>query len=411
MRGLITVCILTALGLSAQVTPTRTESRDYRNGGTPGPGCATATDVGKRFYNMTAGATNSTQYNCSNTAANTYAWELVGGGGSGASSVSQLTDFLAVRTTTALITIGAGNAQVGTPVTAFSSATASLGGVSSTGTAYGYVSSAGVLTVGHNTAATITCVICTTATGITTFPDGSIPLFTATFTSNVWDVSGINNLRAAFSSRPIVGTGSVSVSETGGVVTVNGSATTVTCAAGTIFGISFDRVATVNSVSASSALATRAYAFTLPCGGAPAKFGFTVAVVSGTCGGTCGFAATFYDSTGAKLGVTTNTTSGGSPDINTLGDKSLTLTTPPTLTAGAKYYIALSTTSTSLQLTGTDPFEGCAARNAIAPWCESAANAYTGTFGSMVGPATLGSLTDLSSLSADGRWPLLYIGF
>lgn len=335
-----------------------------------------------------------------------YAAEVIG------PSVAGLSDLRSSRTSSSVLNIAAGNAQVGTLTTAFSAATATLSGSSASGTAYVYISSASVLSVGHNSIATITCSGCTTVAAITGFPDGSIPLASATFTTTTWDAAGVTLSRGAFSSRPIVAGTNVTVSETSGVVTIS-STGAPSCASGTIIPLGAPNLnsGVIADVSAASALASRAYGFTLPCSGTPVKLALQVGVVSGTCGGTCGFAVAFYDSAGAILGSTTNLTSGGSPDINTLGLKAITLTTPGAMVAGLKYYLDMATTSTALKIKGAEAFESCAAQNSIASWCSSAANAFTGTFGSMVGPATLGALSDLSAASADGRQPLLYLSF
>jgi hypothetical protein len=71
-----------------------------------------------------------------------------------------------------------------------------------TGTAYLYVDPSGVLTVGHNL--TLTCSTgCTAVSGVTSFPVGSIPLFSWTATNGVWDASGGIDRRAFLSSRNI----------------------------------------------------------------------------------------------------------------------------------------------------------------------------------------------------------------
>jgi hypothetical protein len=76
-----------------------------------------------------------------------------------------------------------------------------------TGTAYIYISSGGVLTVGHNVTA-ICSTGCTAQSGVTAFPLNCIPLFTWTATSGTWDTHGGTDERAFLSGQVLlVGTG------------------------------------------------------------------------------------------------------------------------------------------------------------------------------------------------------------
>ena len=83
-----------------------------------------------------------------------------------------------------------GNLDVSAPA-----CTLSLIGTSASGVAYGFVSGSGLFTVGHNSAATLSCAGWTAATGVTSFPDDALPLFTATFSSNSWTVGGVTRYR------------------------------------------------------------------------------------------------------------------------------------------------------------------------------------------------------------------------
>lgn len=56
-----------------------------RASGAPSTGCTASGDVGKVYSRSDAGAAAATLYICANTAASTYAWELLGAGGSGIS--------------------------------------------------------------------------------------------------------------------------------------------------------------------------------------------------------------------------------------------------------------------------------------------------------------------------------------
>lgn len=115
-------------------------------------------------------------------------WDLVGssGGGSGATSVSGLTDLQVTKTSSTVITIAAGSNSIGGVITAYSAATATISGSTATSDTYVYIDSSGVLTAGHNGITTVTCSGCTTVTGVTSFPFGSRPLAIVPYVSNVW---------------------------------------------------------------------------------------------------------------------------------------------------------------------------------------------------------------------------------
>lgn len=317
------------------------------------------------------------------------------------------------RSSATQIGIASGIARSGNVATSFSAATATLGGTSSTGTAYVYVSG-GTLFVGHNTAATITCSACTTATSIAAFPSGSIPIATATFTGNIWDVSGITDVRAALGTTPVIGGSGITVTQSSGVYTVAATgSSTPACASNQVVPISLEPNADFQTGGQLqfTALANRVYAFVLPCTGSPARFGFSVETASGTCSGTCGMAVAFYDDSGSRLANATVATSGGSPNINTTGFKSLTISSPPTLTGGVRYYVAISTDSTALKLLAPNSWTTCSNRNAMATYCATAANSSTGSGGSIASPATLGTLTPTDGASAASMWPYLYLRF
>jgi hypothetical protein len=131
-----------------------------------------------------------------------------GSGTGGATVSSQLSDLSLVATTSTVLTAGLNcspatpcNVRLGSAVSsivASSTITLSAG----TGTAYLYIDPSGVLTVGHNL--TLTCSTgCTAVTGVTSFPVGSIPLFSWTATNGVWDSSGGIDRRAFLSTRNI----------------------------------------------------------------------------------------------------------------------------------------------------------------------------------------------------------------
>jgi hypothetical protein len=146
------------------------------------------------------------------------------GAGSGATLSSQLGDLSLVMTTPTVLTAGL-NCSLATPcnvrlgssvfsVVASATATVSAG----TGIAYLYVDPSGVLTVGHNLA--LVCSTgCTAVSGVTSFPVGSVPLFSWTATNGVWDAGGGNDRRAFLSTR--------NISAGAGVVTLDLGAQTV----------------------------------------------------------------------------------------------------------------------------------------------------------------------------------------
>ncbi len=131
-----------------------------------------------------------------------------GATGDGATVSSQLGDLSFVMTTPTVLTVGL-NCKPDTPcnvglgstvVSVVTSSTVTLTG--GTGAAYLYMDPSGVLTVGHNLS--LTCSAgCTAVSGITSFPVGSVPLYSWTATAGVWDGSGGNDRRAFLSTRNV----------------------------------------------------------------------------------------------------------------------------------------------------------------------------------------------------------------
>lgn len=129
---------------------------------------------------------------------------------------AQLGDLSYTKTSGTVATIGPAcssinpcNIRIGQVTTQITAAvTGTLSGTSATDTAYIYWDTTNTpsLTFGINGAETLTCSGCTTATGITTFPAGTIPLWTVAITSNVWASSG-TDYRATY-SRNLVTPGS-----------------------------------------------------------------------------------------------------------------------------------------------------------------------------------------------------------
>jgi hypothetical protein len=156
------------------------------------------------------------------------AWQpsTVSGSGGGATMAAQLGDLLPVRTSSTVLTIGAGcasaspcNVRFGSQAfNIIASATATISG-SATGTAYVYVSSAGTLMVGHNL--TITCSSgCTQQTGITAFPINVVPIYTWTATSGTWDTTGGRDQRAFLSAKTLAGGQGIIITEAPGQSTL-----------------------------------------------------------------------------------------------------------------------------------------------------------------------------------------------
>jgi hypothetical protein len=137
-----------------------------------------------------------------------------GGGGGGASMVSQLGDFQVVWSSSTVLTIGP-NCSNATPCsfrfgntvyTVTSSATATLA-AGTPGIAYFYLTSDGVLNVGHNLV--VTCSGgCIADASITAFPANSIPLYAWTALGGAWDAAGGRDYRAHVGADYVVqGTG------------------------------------------------------------------------------------------------------------------------------------------------------------------------------------------------------------
>jgi hypothetical protein len=156
------------------------------------------------------------------------AWQPanVSGGGGGATMAYQLGDLLAVRTSSTVLTIGAGctstspcNVRFGYQVfSILTSATATLSG-SNSGTAYIYVNGSGSLVIGNNL--TVTCSAgCIQQTGITSFPANVLPIYIWTATNGTWDTSGGRDQRAFLSSKVLAGGQGIIITEAPGQSTL-----------------------------------------------------------------------------------------------------------------------------------------------------------------------------------------------
>jgi hypothetical protein len=140
------------------------------------------------------------------------------GGGSGASMFTQLGDGFGTRISGTVLTVCANCSSTvksilnGYEFVAPSTVTISAG--TSTGYVYVYVTPAGVLTAGHNTANTIGCSNCTPATGITDFPADSLRLFRWNITSGTWDTGGFEDRRSGLVKYLLTNGGGLSITHT-----------------------------------------------------------------------------------------------------------------------------------------------------------------------------------------------------
>lgn len=143
-----------------------------------------------------------------------------GGGGSGGGGGN--TSFVVtIGSDTSSVNITAGVFRIGTVPGSVPASTATLSGTLANSTVYGYISSNGTPTLGHNGAASLTSPNWTTATGIVTWPSGSQPLFTYTYTQNVVDAGSITSYVPATSRSVLLPGAGASISEdAGGVQTI-----------------------------------------------------------------------------------------------------------------------------------------------------------------------------------------------
>jgi hypothetical protein len=177
-----------------------------------------------QFYFNSAAPAGANLYAC--TAPNVWTLESANGASSGSSATmaAQLGDFATVLANGSL-TLGAGcsasnpcNARLGNTVYSFrTSATVTPDG-SSSGLVLLYIDGAGNL--GAGSTAALTCHGCMYASGVTSFPSNSIPLFTWTLTSGAFDAAGGTDFRAFLSSKNLF-------SGTGIIITENGGASTI----------------------------------------------------------------------------------------------------------------------------------------------------------------------------------------
>jgi hypothetical protein len=167
-----------------------------------GTGLPSTCEQGEMYYRLDA-ASGMNVYGC--TALNSWSLEQ---GPPAASMASQLGDFAVTWSSATVLTIGA-NCSTSTPCVvrfgalAYSFASSAAATISAgSGLAFIYVSSAGVLTVGHNV--TVSCNGgCTAQSGVTAFPADAVPLFTWSATGGLWDANGGADQRAFLSSKSV----------------------------------------------------------------------------------------------------------------------------------------------------------------------------------------------------------------
>lgn len=319
----------------AQARPV-TATRIVRGNGVPAAGlCSTAADVGKIYFRADPAAANSTQYNCANIAASTYAWELGAGGGS---STAYTTTFSAVTgLTVTAATHGQGAKVVGfafdnaTPANLITETanfpTVAVNGdivFAWSGSKTGYViisslgsgsASAGVTSVAlvgtaNKIAVSGTCTITTTGTCTFTIPDGA-----QLVTPDIGVATGTSlALTGSFSqgpSPPPAASGGTGAAEVYGL----GSDPTANCVASGVGCLSWNTNGLKVSINADTlAYVTRGPASTTSGNGV--CWNSTIGAILSDCG--------FVATTNARAISTTSPLGGGG---NLSADRTLTCTT------------------------------------------------------------------------------------
>jgi len=161
-----------------------------------------------------------------NSSAGAWLPSNVSGSGGGVTMAYQLGDLAVTRTSSTVLSIGAGctstspcNVRFGYQVYSISnSATATISG-SGTGTAYVYVNGSGILMVGHNL--TVTCSAgCTQQAGVTSFPPNVLPVYTWTASNGGWNNPGGTDQRAFLSAKTLAGGQGIVITEAPGQSTL-----------------------------------------------------------------------------------------------------------------------------------------------------------------------------------------------
>ena len=317
-------------------------------------------------------------------------------------SSSTITGLLLARTSASKITVSTGKAQFnGVTANLNSTYTIDITGGTDTGTLYIYIKyNSGTPQIGCIYGAGVNPAnlsntgiqTCTSGSGFPGIPDvnlGTAPISSGAFTTAVTDERGVVNMNTYTAGAGITITGNSIASQT------------FTCFDTAGLGLRYlltapNGTTTTNDFPAIGANTNMVFQFVFPCNATVGQLTMEVQTASGTCAGTCGFATAIYDSAKNLLGQTTTITSGGSPNLNTTGLKTLTFATPITLTPGV-YYFAASTNSTALILRAmsSDGFAQTIQNN-IATRIGTAANTSTGT-STIVMPSTLGSISAITN--------------
>lgn len=193
-------------------------TRPFRSGGALPSTCT----PGEMFY-LTSARAGSNLYAC--TGANTWTVEAT-------AAASQLADLAASLTSQSTLTIGANcstaapcNVRFGSVTHSFTSSTSATV-TAGTGTAYGYLDSAGNLTVGHTM--TVSCASgCLAVAGVSAFPSNSVPLFTWTASNGAWNATGGVDWRAFQSTTNVAGGPGLLGATANGVTTLSVDPTSV----------------------------------------------------------------------------------------------------------------------------------------------------------------------------------------
>jgi len=189
---------------------------------TVGAALPASCQLGQFYFNSTASA-GANLYAC--TASNVWTLEAGNGLGAGPVMAAQLGDFTAVLVNGSL-TVGVGcsastpcNARVGNTVYSFKNAASITPSDSTSGLVVLYVDGAGNLTAGSTAA--LTCSGCTYVSGATAFPSNSIPLFSWTLTSGVFDAGGGTDFRAVLSAKNLLSGLGILTTENSGTSTIS----------------------------------------------------------------------------------------------------------------------------------------------------------------------------------------------
>lgn len=214
----------TTLNLQTQARNPDFSSFPFTRPITVGSTLPSTCQVGQLYFNSAAAA-GSNLYAC--TAANVWTLESAPASTSvtpGASMAAQLGDFAATLSNGTL-TIGANcsgttpcNVRVGSAVYRFTNPASVTPSGSTSGMVFGYIDASGNLAVGGVPA--LNCTGCTYAPGMTSFPAGSIPLFTWTLTYGSFDVGGGTDFRAFLVRKNLQSGVGILITENAGVSSI-----------------------------------------------------------------------------------------------------------------------------------------------------------------------------------------------